>query len=441
MTHAAENTSFSGGSLAVLLLSVSTVAAGYGIVLPILPLMLQAIDGPNATAAVARHTGLLTALHALALFLFAPLWGWLSDRQGRRPILIIGLIGFGISLLVSSLKPSIGLLYTERFLTGAFAAAITPVAAAVIADQGGSDEWRARHLTWVSMAGISGFLLGPMLSGSLAALSSVSSSTEAGARQSYEFPFFVIASIALVAALAVRLWIPNQVSKPTLQAPASAPSLDSNSQTIWMLRAVSFIVAAGVGTFEVGIALRGNQDLGMDPRQVALMFTTCSLVMFLVQAAVFSPIVKPRSTRWFIAPALVVMAVALFLVPRTSEFTALIVIVAVVAASAGVVSPILTYWVSLESGHSKGAELGKQTAVTSLGQALGSFAGGWLFASTVIPAPSFVLTAIMLASAAFACRGLPERLGYERATTDSPTPGKALSSRSPPGAGQKQEFL
>lgn len=440
MTHAAENTSFSGGSLAVLLLSVSTVAAGYGIVLPILPLMLQAIDGPNATAAVARHTGLLTALHALALFLFAPLWGWLSDRQGRRPILIIGLIGFGISLLVSSLKPSIGLLYAERFLTGAFAAAITPVAAAVIADQGGSDEWRARHLTWVGMAGISGFLLGPMLSGSLAALSSVSSSTEAGARQSYELPFFVIASIALVAALAVRLWIPNQVSKPTLQTFASAPSLDSNSQTIWMLRAVSFIVAAGVGTFEVGLALRGNQDLGMDPRRVALMFTTCSLVMFLVQAAVFSPIVKPQSTRWFIAPALIVMAIALFLVPRTSEFTALIAIVAVVAASAGVVSPILTYWVSLESGHSKGAELGKQTAVTSLGQALGSFAGGWLFANTVIPAPSFVLTAILLAGAAFACRGLPERLGYERATANARAPGKALLSRSPPGAGQKEDY-
>ena len=90
MTRETGGTRLTGVSLAVLLLSVATVSAGYGIVLPILPLMLQAIDGPNATASVARHTGLLTALHALALFLLAPFWGWLSDRQGRRPILIGG---------------------------------------------------------------------------------------------------------------------------------------------------------------------------------------------------------------------------------------------------------------------------------------------------------------------------------------------------------------
>ncbi|MEQ1613783.1 MAG: MFS transporter [Hyphomicrobiaceae bacterium] len=440
MTKAPESAPFSRGSLAALLLSVATVAAGYGIVLPILPLMLQVIDGPNATAAVARHTGLLTALHAVALFLFAPLWGWLSDRHGRRPILIIGLMGFGISLLVSSLKPSIELLYAERFLTGAFAAAITPVAAAAIADQGGSDEWRARHLAWLGMASISGFLLGPMLSGSLAALSKVLASTEADVRQSYELPFVVVASTALIAALAVRLSITNQVSAPTLQTSAPTPSLDVNAQAIWMLRAVSFIVAAGVGTFEVGLALRGNQDLGMDPRRIAFMFTTCSLVMFMVQAVVFSPMIKPDSTRWFIAPALAVMAIALFLVPRAGEYASLLGLIAIVAASAGVLSPILTYWVSLESGHSKGAELGKQTAVTSLGQALGSFLGGSLFASTVIPGASFVLTAIVLAAAAIACRGLPGRLSYERAIADAPRPNKALSSRSSPGASQKEDY-
>lgn len=430
MTRSPDIAPFSRASLAALLLAVATVAAGYGLVLPILPLMLQAIDGPNATAAVARHTGLLTALHALALFLFAPLWGWLSDRQGRRPILIIGLVGFGASLLVSSLKPSIGLLYAERFLTGAFAAAITPVAAAVIADQGGSDAWRARHLAWVSMAGISGFLLGPMLSGSLAALSGVLLSGEAAAQRSYELPFLVIASIALVAALAVWLCIPGRTVTPAVAKSELQASLDSNMRTIWTLRGVSFVVAGGVGAFEVGLALRGNQDLGMDPRQVAFMFTTCSLVMFMVQAVVFSPIIKPQSTRWLIAPALAVMALALLLVPRAGEYMTLLGLIAIVAASAGILSPILTYWVSLEGGHSKGAELGKQTAVTSLGQALGSFVGGSLFNSTVIPAASFVLTAIVLAGAAIACRRLPGRLKLERAVANGvgPANGSQVAS-------------
>ena len=418
MTHASGTTGLTGVSLAVLLLSVATVSAGYGIVLPILPLMLQAIDGPNATASVARHTGLLTASHAVALFLLAPFWGWLSDRRGRRPILMIGLVGFGFSLLLSTLRPTIGMLYAERFLTGAFAAAITPVASALVADQSGSEEWRARHLAWVSMARISGFLLGPMLSGFLAVLSTVLLPGEAAAQRPYELPFIVVASLALMAAVAVWLWAPGRsLAVPVAKADTRA-LFDGDPQTIWTLRAIGFVVAAGIGAFEVGLALRGNQDLGMDPRQVAFMFTTCSLVMFLVQAVVFSPMIKPELTRWFITPALVVMAMALFFVPLAGEYVSLLGLIAIVAASAGVLSPILTYWITLEGAHSKGAELGKQTAVNSLGQALGSFVGGSLFVSTVIPVGSFVLTAIVLAGAAFACRGLPARLGAERAAAN-----------------------
>ncbi len=415
MTGSPEKPLLSGAVFAALLIAVSTVSAGYGIVLPILPLMLQAIDGPNATAEVARHTGFLTGVHAIALFLFAPLWGVLSDRQGRRPILVIGLVGFGASLLLSSLKPSIGMFYVERFLTGAFAAAITPVAAAFVADQGGTDAWRARHLALVSMASISGFLLGPMLSGFLATLSAVLSPGETVPRLSYELPFFVISSVALIAALAVHIWVPVGAAAMPVERSGASPVLHGNLTTIWMLRAIGFVVAAGVGAFEVGLALRGNQDLGMDPRQVALMFTTCSLVMFIVQAAIFSPLIKPASTRLFIVPALAVMAVALLLVPRASAFLVLLAIVATVAASAGILSPILTYWVSLEGGRAKGAELGKQTAVTYLGQAAGAFAGGTLFASTPIPGASFVLTAALVAVAAIGSRGLAGRLAQLRA--------------------------
>ncbi len=408
---------FPGTALAALLVAVVVVSSGYGIVLPILPLMLQVIDGPNAAAEVARHTGLLTGVYALALFLFAPIWGWLSDQHGRRRILVVGLVGFGASLLLSSIKPTIGLLYTERFLTGAFAASITPVASAVIADQGGSDSWRARHLAWVSMASISGFLLGPMLSGFLATLSTTLTAAQTFARQSYELPFLAISTLAFVAALAVSIWLsPGRMahSSDLLKAGAVSPG---NTSTIWRLRAIGFVVAAGVGAFEVGLALRGNQDLGIGPRQVAFMFTTCSGVMFVVQAMVFSPIVRPTSTRWLIAPALAVMAAALLLMPQTGEYASLLTIVAIVAASAGILFPILTFWISFESGKAKGAELGKQTAVTNLGQAIGSFAGGALFAGAGVSAASIVLAALLLAAAAIACWRLPRRLGYQRAAS------------------------
>ena len=424
MIEASQGSPSSGAALAALLLSVATVSAGYGIVLPILPLMLQEIDGPNAATEVARHTGLLTAVHALALFLFAPVWGWLSDHQGRRVILIVGLVGFSVSLLLSTIRPTIGVFYAERFFTGLFASAIAPVASAVIADHGGSDAWRARHLAWVSMASVSGFLLGPMLSGFLATLSTVVSSGGAVARQSYELPFLAVSIVALLAASAVRIWVPSCNATSSADQIQSRLSFDPNVRTIWRLRTIGFVVAIGIGAFEVGLTLRGSQDLGMGPRQVALMFTACSLVMFVVQAAVFSPMVAPASTRWFIMPALITMAVALILVPRTTDFTALLAIVAVVAASAGILSPILTYWVSLEGGTSKGAELGKQTAVTSLGQALGSLVGASFFASAILQGAPFLISSILLAAAAIACWRLPRRLGHTRASLSGFAPGK-----------------
>ena len=128
--------------------------------------------------------------------------------------------------------------------------------------------------------------------------------------------------------------------------------------------------------FEVGLALRGKQELGLTPYQIALMFAECSLVMFVMQAIVFSPRFKPDTTRWLIAPALAVLAAGLFLVPRASDFALMLVVIGAVAASAGILSPILTYWISAKAGSAQGWELGRQTAAASLGCHTG-LGGGW----------------------------------------------------------------
>jgi hypothetical protein len=128
-------------------------------------------------------------------------------------------------------------------------------------------------------------------------------------------------------------------------------------QKAWLvpkLLILTFIVSVGVGTFEVGLALRGKQELGLSPYQIALMFTECSLVMFGMQAIVFSPWFKPDTTRWLIAPAFSVLAAGLFLVPWASDFMLMLVVIGAVAASAGILSPILTYWISAKPGSAQG---------------------------------------------------------------------------------------
>ncbi|RTM05536.1 MAG: MFS transporter [Hyphomicrobiales bacterium] len=396
-------------TLVVLMLSVFTVSMGYGIILPLLPYLIERLLGATGDAVqVSRATGMLTGLYTLSLFLFAPLWGHLSDRFGRRGILLIGLIGFGVTMMTFAFIENLTAVYAERFLSGMFAASVTPVALAAIGDLAVTEEARARRLTFVSLAGTAGFLLGPML-GVFIARGAANMFPIVGAAEPLSLPLAGTAILALLVAVAATMTVPGTKlsdAVPQRERPASeAP--------VWLvpkLLCVSFIVSAGIGVFEVGLALRGKQELGLTPYQIAVMFSECSLVMFVAQAIVFSPWVKPETTRWFVAPALAILAAGLFFVPRASNFALMLGVIGAVAASAGILSPILTYWISRKAGNAQGAELGKQTAAASLGAAVGSAVGGLLFDVAWLPNASFLLVTVLSVLGILLSLGLPSQL-------------------------------
>ena len=383
-------------TMIALMLSVFTVSMGYGIILPLLPYLIERLQGASADAArVSSATGLLTGLYTLSLFLFAVIWGHLSDRFGRRLILLIGLVGFSATMLTFAFIENLPAVYAERFLSGMFAAAVTPVALAAIGDLAATEEIRARRLTFISLAGISGFLLGPMLGVFLTrgAANWIPVSTAAG---SLAVPLAATATLSLLVAVGVFFTLAEHKSAHVARHHDQS-LINTPAGLVPKLLAISFIVSAGIGVFEVGLALRGKQELGLTQYEIASMFTLCSLVMFVMQAIVFSPWIKPQTTRWFIAPALAVLAVGLFLVPRASSFTLMLIVIGAVAASAGILSPIITYWISSKAGKAQGAELGKQTAAASLGAAIGSAAGGLLFNFAGVPGASFLLVSAFAA--------------------------------------------
>ena len=365
-------------------------------------------------AQVSRHTGLLTAVYTLSPFLFAPMWGRLADRYGPRGVLLVGLFGFGITMLIFSFVESLTAVYAERFLSGIFAAAVTPVAAAAIGNFSSTEQQRVRRFAFVSMASITGFLLGPML-GVFVTRFAADLFTLALPTGSIAIPLAATALLAFAVAAVAVFTVPSANGNDRSRKTKSA----AVNETPWLvpkLLILTFIVSAGVGVFEVGLALRGKQELGLSPTQIAVMFTECSLVMFVVQAIVFAPWFKPDMTRWLIAPALAVLAVALFLVPQASDFTLMLVVIGAVAASAGILLPILTYWISVNAGSAQGWELGKQTAAASLGVTLGSAAGGLLFDVAGFPGASFVLIAALTALGVLLGLGLPYLLVRRNAT-------------------------
>jgi len=311
-------------------------------------------------------------------------------------------------VLAFSFVESIAAVYTERFLSGLFAAAVTPVAAATMGSFATTEQGRARRLAFISMAGISGFLLGPML-GVFITRVAVDMFTLVMPAGSVAIPLAASALLALLVAAAVALAVPNGEGRDRSQK-ATGALVDTTAWIVPRLLILTFIVSAGVGVFEVGLALRGKQELGLTPYQIALMFSECSLVMFAMQAIVFSPWFKPDATRWLIAPALAVLAAGLFLVPWASDFALMLAVIGAVAASAGILSPTLTYWISAKAGSAQGWELGKQTAAASLGVTLGSAAGGLLFNAVALSGASFVLTASLAALGFLLSLGLPHML-------------------------------
>jgi MFS family permease len=396
-------------TMVTLMLAVFTVSIGFGVALPLLPYLIERLLGAGVGAAqVSRHTGLLTAVYTLSLFLFAPMWGRLSDRRGPRGVLLIGLLGFGTTMLIFSFVESLTVVYAERFLSGMFAAAVTPVAAAMIGGFTTTEQRRARRLAFLSMAGITGFLLGPML-GVFVTRFAADLFTLAMPAGSVAIPLAATALLAFLVAPAVAFAVPNGESHDRSQKTTGA-LVDKTTWLVPKLLILTFIVSAGIGVFEVGLALRGKQELGLTSHHIALMFTECSLVMFVMQAIVFSPWFKPDKTRWLIAPALSVLAISLLLMPQASDFKLMLIVIGAVAASAGILSPILTYWISNKAGSAQAWELGKQTAAASLGATMGSVAGGLLFNVTALPGASFVLTAGLVVLGFLLSLGLPRLL-------------------------------
>ncbi len=413
----------SWAALFALLLAMFAITVGYGIVLPILPFLIERLASTTDAVTLSWHAGLLSGTYILAIFLFAPLWGKISDRRGRRPVILLGLTGFAVTVALFALVESLPLLYLGRFLDGVFAAAIAPAAYALVGDHAPSKEWRAHRFALINIAGTAGFFVGPLLGGLL--LRAFRELFAGSAEQAFSVPFLATSGLALLAALMIWGLVPRAVQRTGRQLPAAEKQVDR--AVILRLWAIAFVTAVAIGAFEVGLSLRGKQILSMDASRIGMMFAECSLVMFVVQVLVFSPLVKPERTRWLLTPGLAVLAIGLVAVPFTSTSITMSIAVALVAASAGILSPIVTYWVSLGAGATQGADLGRVTAAASLGQALGSAAGGLLFDVSILPGAAFTVTAIVVLAGVAASLRLPQLLLRTRTAVHPKRVGGALT--------------
>jgi DHA1 family multidrug resistance protein-like MFS transporter len=321
----------------------------------------------------------------LALFLFAPLWGYISDRIGRRTVILIGLAGFSVAMVLFALAPDLVLIYSARALAGVFAVAVLPVVLALVGEMSTS-RTRSQAFAWLSATSALGFMFGSMLSGLLASVTMVSTTV------ALMLPFYVAAGLSGLVWLAAYRFLPDSASRLGIKKESQR-----NAQSLLLV--LSLLVMLGLGSFEVGMALLGQQVLSLQPREIGWMFIECSLVMILVQVFLLTPLIQRVGSN-LLAPALMVMAVGIALLPYATSLPMMMMGIGLIAAASGLLITALTYLISLAAGSASGAALGKQTAAGSLGYAVGSSAAGWLFAVHI--AIPFWITAGLLCLGAFA---------------------------------------
>lgn len=170
---------------------------GLGIIIPIMPGLIQELQGGDLSQA-SIYGGLLTFAYAIFQFLFAPVVGGLSDRYGRRPVLLASLLGLGVDYIFMAFAPSLAWLFVGRIIAGIFGASFTTVMA-YIADIS-TPEKRAQNFGLVGVAFGLGFIIGPVIGGLFA---------EFGLR----VPFMVAAGLSLLNCLYGYFILPESLSK------------------------------------------------------------------------------------------------------------------------------------------------------------------------------------------------------------------------------------
>jgi DHA1 family multidrug resistance protein-like MFS transporter len=373
----------------LMMAALFSTSIAYSVVLPVLPLILQ--QSGLSPSDVSLHTGMLTGVYMLTVFLFAPVWGRYSDRVGRRRVILWGLAGTTLAVLGFVVFQSLTLAYVARALTGMFVAAVIPIGTAEVGDIS-RPESRPHRFAQLTSASLVGFLAGPSLSGWLTNAPWLEQYVSAVA--SPYVPVLAAAALSGLAGIAVALWLPKRVARAAILTRANDHSVNGSALARATPAVLVLIVMFGLAAFEVAITLRGQQLLGWSPSQIGLLFAECSAVMILIQGVLFSFLIKHVSSRWLLGPGILAMIAGLILMPGTANYDGILLLVMLISAGTSVVTPMLTYWASIGAGLAQGAALGKQTAASSLGQALGSVTVGSLFG--IAPAAPFWVAAALL---------------------------------------------
>jgi DHA1 family tetracycline resistance protein-like MFS transporter len=363
----------SKSTLAILFGVIIIDLIGVGIVLPILPYYAD-MFGASGTV-----LGLLLATHAAMQFLFSPVWGKLSDRIGRRPVMLITIAGTALSLYLLGMAQSLAWLFVARALSGFFSANIS-VAVAYLTDV--TDESERTH--WMGMIGASfsvGFILGPALGGLLAPYG-------------LGVPMYTAAGMAAINFLYAVFALREPEERANSEGRPPKPSAIFKDRVVAQLCLTNFLFTLGVCQFESMFAYLMKDLFDWDASQVAWILVMMGLWAAIIQATGLRGLASRFGERALLATGVLWMALAYPVVPHSWSIGVMLVPLAVMAVGRAIAQSPMISLVSMRAARdTRGATMGTFQSAASLARVAGPMIAGVLYDASM-PLPFYLAGAL-----------------------------------------------
>jgi len=372
--------------LLLILLFVFVDVLGFSLILPLLPFYAETYAASPAVV------GLLLAANALSQLIGAPILGRLSDRYGRRPLLLVSLAGTVVSFALLGFARSLAMIFVSRIIDGLLGGNIS-LAQAYITDVTDTKD-RARGLGLIGAGFGLGFLIGPALGGRLSA----------GAN--YSLPSLIAAGLAALNLLGVLLWLPESLPPERRGDQSTSPRPAFSARTLFEalgrpcvgpLLIVRLLYGLAFTTFTTVFALFAQKRLGLDAQGTGYVLTFVGLLAVAVQGGGIGWLAKRFSDKRLVFGATVLLALALLAWAFTPNLWWLLVVLIPLALSGGVLN-VVTNSALTKSVYPEevGGTLGIAASWDSLTRVLAPIAGGFLL-DRISPAAPGILGALLVA--------------------------------------------
>ncbi|MGY1575733.1 MFS transporter [Pediococcus pentosaceus] len=365
-------------TLYILIAGNFLICLGIGLVIPVTPFI------KNHYGYTTTQMGIMTALFAFSQFIASPLVGRVSDKIGRKPLIVAGLFFYAVSEVIFALSNSLLLFNVSRVVGGISAALFIPTSMALASDVTTTAQ-RAKVIGWISAAFSGGLILGPGLGGVLANIH-------------YKVPFWAAAALGLVSTLFTYLVMPKtevKIEETEMTKFTKLNALKSvMTAPLVILFTMIFVAAFGLQGFESIYSIYVNQVFNFSLGTIALVLTFNGIFSLILQVFIFDFLVRKMGEVRLIGACFLIGAIFVFWITQAHTQIEVIIATLVVFSAFDVLRPAITTLLTKEGKDNQGLINGLNMSLTSVGNVIGPIIAGMLMDyNTHIP---YMIVAVIL---------------------------------------------